>query len=447
MNNASHRGYLDLCTSYMKINSIFIGRRLGIFSQLMHSKINYLYFITFYCVFLLPFFDSLTGAFFKLGIMEEGALGSPSQLGRLVAMFLLIIYIFNSNIDNKVKKNIFYFSFYFILVEVIVAFIHVGLKPFLSGIVFFSKILFCVLVYIYFKSWVKRDLFSYDLFFRVVIIYGAILSLFLLISFLSGFHISNYGSKFATRGLFASGNGIGITIGVSSLLSLYYSHISGKNLYFFLALLMIVSTAIIGTKTAFLFLILSLIYLSIVSIKKFPISSIVISIIIFIFVAPILIEALSLVFENIISKFNNIENKTVLLASSRDVFIRDAFTKLNVDGLSSLKILFGGGAFYAYESFELSSEIQRKFLENDFFELFFCYGIIPALGYLFFLVSIIINGVTKRRYFLSFCLFMIFSHSILAGHVLFNGTSSIMLVFILLLVKSPFHPKYIRLLK
>ncbi|MBA6396544.1 O-antigen polymerase [Colwellia sp. BRX10-4] len=431
----------------IKVSSLFISKRLSIFNQLIQLKMTYLYFVTFYCVFLLPFFDSLTGALFKLGIMSEGALGSPSQLGRLIALFFLIVFIFNSKIENKIKKGIFYFSLYFLLIEIVAAFIHHELKPFLSGVVFFSKILFCILVYIFLSDWVNKDLVTYDFFFRIVIIYGVILSILLLASFLSGFHISNYGSKFATRGLFASGNGIGITIGVSALLSLYYSYISGKNLYFFLGLLMIISTAIIGTKAAFLFLILSTIYLTYVSCKKFPIISIVIAILLIIFVVPALIEILALVFENIISKFNKIEDKTVLLASSRDVFIRDAFDKLNVDGFSSLKVLFGGGAFYAYESFELSSSFQRKFLENDLFELFFCYGLIPAIGYLFFVSHEIVKAVRNKRLFLSFCLLMIFLHSILAGHVIFNGTSSIMLVFVLLLTKSSFHPKHLRLVK
>jgi hypothetical protein len=422
-------------------------KSISLKNKIFNKSYSVQLFVLLFCVFALPIFDVFTGAFFKLNIMAEGALGSPSQLGRLMALAFLIFFIFNSKIENKIKKGIFYFSLYFLLIEIVAAFIHHGLKPFLSGVVFFSKILFCILVYIFLSDWVKKDLVSYDFFFRIVIIYGVILSILLLASFLSGFHISNYGSKFATRGLFASGNGIGITIGVSALLSLYYSHISGKNLYFFFGVLMIISTAVIGTKAALLFLLLASIYLTFVSCKKFPLTSIVIGILLFIFVVPTLIEILALVFENIISKFNKIDNKAVLLASSRDVFIRDAFDKLSVDGFSSLKVIFGGGAFYAYESFELSSTFKRKFLENDLFELFFCYGLIPAMGYLLFFSHEIVKGLRKKRFFLSFCLFMIFLHSILAGHVIFNGTSSIMLVFVLLLTKSSFHPKHLRLVK
>ncbi len=445
MQRTDHAEY-NLTLKDLPQGYLYSPRRLSVLNEFSKLKITYLYFVTFYCVFLLPFFDSLTGAFFKLGVMAEGALGSPSQLGRLIALFLLITYIFNSKIDSNTKKGIFYFSLYFLLIEIVAAFVHHELKPFLSGVVFFSKILFCILVYIFLSDWIKKDLVSYDLFFRIVILYGLILSILLLTSFLSGFHISNYGSKFATRGLFASGNGIGITIGVSALLSLYYSYISGKNLYFVLGFLLLISTAVIGTKTAFLFLILAAGYLVFISCKKFPLSSMIIGVLFVIFIVPTLIEVLALVFENIISKFNKIDNKAVLLASSRDVFIKDAFDKLDIDGFSSLKVIFGGGAFYAYESFELSSTFKRKFLENDLFELFFCYGLIPAFGYLFFVTREIIKGLCKKRFFLIFCLLMIFLHSILAGHVIFNGTSSIMLVFVLLLIKSSFHAKNLRLL-
>ena len=148
---------------------------------------------------------------------------------------------------------------------------------------------------------------------------------------------------------------------------------------------------------------------------------------------------MALVFENIIFKYNKIDDKSVLLASSRDVFIQHAFDKLNLEGFSSFSVLFGGGAYFAYESFLFPIELKRKFLENDLFELFFCYGLTPALAYLFYLGSSIVRGTFSKKYFLSFCLFLVSLHSLLAGHVLFNGTSSIMLVFILLLIKSPFH--------
>lgn len=401
---------------------------------LKHSKQTLL---LSFCIFILPFFDIITGAFFKLGLMGEGALGSPSQIGRLVALVILIFFIFDSKIDNKIKKNTLFFILFFTSVEVFVALIHKELVAFLYGLVFFSKLLFCFLTYNLLKDWVFKSPLHYELLFRLTVIYGALLSLLLLASFLSGFHISNYGSKFATRGLFASGNGIGITIGVASLLSLYYSYKTQKTTYYFLAFFMIVCTAIIGTKTAFLFLLISSSFFIVLSVRKFPIITLIVFSIFIIYILPTLLNLLSMVFENIIYKFNNIEDKTALLASSRDVFIKNAFSKFNLDGFSSLRVIFGGGAYFSYESLLLPIEFKRKLLENDLFELFFCYGLIGSISYIVFLSYNIIQTLFVKLYFLSFCLILISLHSILAGHVLFNGTSSIMLVFILLLIKPP----------
>ncbi|WP_257324838.1 O-antigen polymerase [Pseudoalteromonas rhizosphaerae] len=407
-----------------------------------------LVFVTLFCVLVLPIFDSMTGAFFKLKIMGEGGLATPSQLGRLLILGLLFFFVFSSEkVPTQIKKRILYLTTFFLIAESLVAILHMGLMPYISGIVFFSKILFCILAYVFFKSWVIEELVYYDLFFRLVIAYGVVVAFLLSSAFISGFHISNYGSKFATRGLFVSGNGVGVTIGTCTLLALYYSFITKQKLFYFLGVFMIFSTVIIGTKTALLFALLSSILFFIISLKFFPCSSLILSILIGIYVVPVVIDALSLVFENIINKFNMIEDKTVLLSSSRDVFIYNAFYKVDWNGCFSVRLLFGGGAYFAYEDLTFLSEVKRKTLENDFFELFFSYGVVAAFTYLILGVTTIVNGALKGRYFLTFCFFLVFLHSVLAGHVLFNGTSSIILVFLLLLINARYHPIKIRSLK
>lgn len=407
-----------------------------------------LVFVTLFCVLVLPVFDSMTGAFFKLKIMEEGGLATPSQLGRLLILGLLFFFVFSSEkISNLIKMRILYLTIFFLIAESFVAILHMGLIPYISGIVFFSKIIFCILVYVFFKSWVIEELVYYDLFFRLVIAYGAVVAFLLSSAFISGFHISNYDSKFATRGLFVSGNGVGVTIGTCALLALYYSFITKQKTFYFLGAFMIFSTVIIGTKTALLFALLSFILFFIISFKFFPWLSIILSILIAIYVVPVVMDALSLVFENIINKFNKIENKAVLLSSSRDVFIYNAFNKVDWDSGFSIRLLLGGGAYFAYEDLVFLSDVKRKALENDFFELFFSYGVVAACAYLTLGVATIINGALKGRYFLTLCFLLVFLHSVLAGHVLFNGTSSIILVFLLLLINANYHPIKVRSLK
>ncbi|MFY8298530.1 hypothetical protein AAEU28_07165 [Pseudoalteromonas sp. SS15] len=422
--------------------------RLKLKQLIPHVFTSKLVFVTLFCVLALPIFDSMTGALFKLKIMGEGGLATPSQLGRLFILGLLFFFVFSSEkITKTIKKRILYLTIFFLLSESLVAILHLGLVPYISGIVFFSKVVFCILVYVYFKCWVHESLSYYDLFFRLVIAYGLVVAVLLSSAFISGFHISNYGSKFATRGLFVSGNGVGVTIGTCSLLALYYALKTRRKVFYFMGAFMIFSTVIIGTKTALLFALLSCILFFILSFRFFPWLTVIFSILIGLYIVPVVVDALSLVFENIINKFNKIEDKAVLLSSSRDVFIYNAFAKINWDDIFSLRLLIGGGGYFAYENLELLSDIRRKTLENDLFELFFCYGILAASAYFLFGLMAIFKGLLKGRYFLTACFSLVFLHSILAGHVLFNGTSSIMLVFMFLLLSARYHPSKIRELK
>ena len=149
-----------------------------------------------------------------------------------------------------------------------------------------------------------------------------------------------------------------------------------------------------------------------------------------------IIDILAEVFENIIFKFNRIDDKFHFLASSRDKFIGNAFETMNITKLYAFRIIFGGGAYYSYESFVLGGDIFRKSLENDLFELFFAYGLMLVIPYIASFVYASIKCFKERNYIILTVLTLTFLHSITMGHVLFNGTSVISYVICLALATN-----------
>ncbi|WP_343844219.1 O-antigen ligase family protein [Bowmanella denitrificans] len=386
------------------------------------------------CVLILPLVDNLTGALFKLGVLSEGAIGSPSQLARVSMLLILFFASFQFSQSRVILFKFFALLGFMLLTESVVAFFHVNPKAYIFGVVFLTKVLFFFLLYEFLKAWIQCRDDAYAFIMKSAVLYGVVISITLIAAYISGFHIPNYeGRGAATRGLFVSGNGIGITLGIACLLSLYANYLSNKLSYLCYSILMLFSIVLIGTKAA---LVLSIICFSVLAFlcwRRAPILTLILFLSCIFFFYSHLVSFLSLVFENILSKLNSDYDKVQILASSRDVFIKDAFSVINWNDWKSLRFLFGGGAYYSYLDFWYSQSVIRKTLENDFFELFFCYGILMALLFTVLLIRGMVKGILSGKIFIVMCLFLISMHSLLAGHVLFNGTSSIMLSIVLAL--------------
>ncbi|MGR5503033.1 hypothetical protein ACQKP3_20080 [Vibrio sp. DNB22_10_4] len=275
---------------------------------------------------------------------------------------------------------------------------------------------------------------------RWIVIYGTIVSVLVLLAYISGFHIANYSKGIATRGLFVSGNGLGVVMGSCALVLIHRAKSFGPKTLVHMFLLLF-TTALIGTKGGLIFFLTGLLYLSFKGAARYPIfSAIVACIAAYYLVAPAL-EILGSVFENIIFKFNNIDNKWVLLASSRDQFILDAFQAVTWFDWYSVRFLTGAGAYFGYLDPLANVLTIRKLLENDLFELFFCYGILATVAYVALYFYAIVRAFCYKRFFYIVLFSLIFLHSITAGHVVFNGTSSIMLALVFAAIVSQNRPR------
>jgi hypothetical protein len=407
-------------------------------NNISHSnwyRISYIKLFFLLVVVLLPFFDNLSGALFKLGIIGDGSIGSPSQVGRLVALGL-IAYLITRYSGSNVKRIAFSCFVFIILIEVGAALIHWQFSAFLFGIVFSFKLFFCFFCALFFIDAVASGLLTRSDIEVWLIRYGTIVSLLVLSAYFSGFHIANYSKGIATRGLFISGNGLGVVMGTTTLILIHqlqkFCFIKIVHIFLLLA-----TTALIGTKGSLLFCLISLLYFSFKTFRLAPLLSLVFSSVFAYYLSYPLINIFSSIFQNIIYKFNNIDNKWALLASSRDKFIINAFNDISWDGFNSLRFYFGGGAFFAYKDLSSGADSLRKFIENDIFELFFMYGIFSVFFYLFLYFYVSYQALIHKRYFFFLLMSLCFMHSITVGHVVFNGTSALVLGLTMALSCSP----------
>jgi len=406
--------------------------------KIFHSnwhRISYIKLFFLLVVVLLPFFDNLSGALFKLGLMGDGSVGSPSQLGRLVALGLIAYLLARYSGDN-VKRIALVFALYIVLIEMGTALIHWQFSAFLFGVIFSFKLLFCFFCALFLIDAVTSGILSRKDIEIWLIRYGTIVGFLVLAAYFSGFHIANYSKGIATRGLFISGNGLGVVMGCTTLVLI--NQLQRFNLIKIVHIvLLLATTGLIGTKGSLLFCLISLLYLGLKMFRLAPLMSLSFTALFTYYLLLPILELFSSIYENIIYKFNNIDNKWVLLASSRDKFIINAFNDISWDSFNSMRFVFGGGAFFAYKELDSSVDSLRKFLENDLFELFFMYGAVTVFFYLSLYFYVCYKALIHKRVFFFILVSLCFMHSITVGHVLFNGTSALMLCLTMALACAP----------
>ena len=397
--------------------------------------ISYIDAFLWFNVLILPIFDNASGLLFKLNMIGDGSIGSPSQLGRLIATLCVICLITKYSSKNIQKVAFILFS-YFVLVEVASALIHWQLIAFLYGLVSALKVVYAAFCLLFLVDLVSTNKLTQADLERWMIIYGTVICILVLLAYTSGFHIANYSTGIATRGLFISGNGLGVVMG-SCALVLIHRIDRFKLKQVFHVLLLLSTTALVGTKGGLIFFLCGLLYLGLKMTRQYPVLTTVFLMIIAYFAIIPLLDILGSVFNNIIYKFNNIDDKWLLLASSRDKFIIEAFEQVTWFGAYSFRFLFGMGAYFGYLDPANSVDSIRKLLENDLFELFFSYGVISSFSYccLFFYGTF--YAFVYKKFFHFFLFSLVFLHSIIAGHIIFNGTSSIMLAFIFAAIFCP----------
>lgn len=363
---------------------------------------------------LLPLFDALNGYLVVKGLIAEAGIASPSQIGRLLVSILLV-YILYASKQGIIPVFLFVYLF---IVEVISALYHGSQYGFTYGVVSAYKLGYLILLTIIIKRYSQTPQGMRQLGFYCKINLVIISSL-LYFSTVTGIGNSTYGFGFGTKSFFASGNGLGLYLGIGTLfliaLNQYkISPINQKTLLF-----IIFSIALIGSKTALVLCMVNL--LCMVYLSRFRVVFLIFFILILLLFLPQIMNTLSLVFDVILKRLNNADNFLVYLGSGRVDYVSDAFKVYFKSDPNPFRLIFGMGA---YTSFQNPLTVYKfDTLETDLFDLLFMYGLLSVLCFLS-IISLVLFHLRKYK-ILFLGMILLSLHSIIAGHVLFNGMSSV----------------------
>lgn len=382
--------------------------------------------------YLSPIFDAMTGFLVLHSIMSEGALATPSQLGKFLTVFLLFIQIIKKSDINTIY-SIAIFTAYIILLELIFClYYNTPIYGLLYGFVQLYKVLYLILCFFFLKILlIEKQLLVIDLI-NLIVNSAKIYSIILIGTTFLGINTSTYSSgTFGTKGVFASGNGLSIYLGFSSFIAAFYyfkCNRTKKNLITFL--LIWISGTIVGTKASIAFLCINTIVVLFYSKTKYRILILFFIVLFFTF----LLDRFSIIFEVIIYRFKQADNIFAFLASGRDGYRDNAFKLYDTSGIKAMRIFFGSGAFVSFRT-NLSDMKVFDTLERDLYDVFFMYGLNMLFVYLLFLARYFFYGFLHNKKYFSIGFACVAGYSLLAGHTLFNTMSGLGLVFFPLLIR------------
>jgi hypothetical protein len=375
---------------------------------------NYKNILLFSVFILLPFFDAINGYLVIKGVISAAGVSSPSQLGRLMVSFLLAYLI----IAKKLAVWPIFLFVYLFTVEVFSGLFHLNQYGFTYGVISAYKLGYLILLTMILIHYSKTTegmlqlgkLVKYNL---------IIIATMLYFSTITGVGNSTYAFGFGTKSFFASGNGLGLYLGVGVLFLIGLRECKLVSISYKMLFYLIFSIVLIGTKTALVLCVISLIVMVLRS--KYRMLIVTLFTLLLIFYLPRIIEQFSVMFVVILKRFDVAENIFMFLGSGRIQYVVDAFEVFFKNEPSIFRFFFGMGAFTSFQNPLFVTEFDT--LETDLFDLFFMYGLISVL---FFLSTIGFILFQLRKYKILFLGMLLLSlHSVMAGHVLFNGMSSV----------------------
>lgn len=412
----------------------------------MASKLNYISknkdFI-FYYLLLSPLFDAITGLLIGHNLIEAGFIGAPTQVWRLFALFY---FLFNLNYKKKSSLKIIVYMFFIFFVEFFAFYLYTqDIKAFFFGLNYGFKPIFLFTIFAYTDQKINSgELKIYDII-QCFILSTTIYASVVIFSFVTHTGLPSYvNGGFGTKGYFPSNNALSMLLGIGSLFALWTKNKKTNKYNTLFLLINIVGCMLIGAKT-------SLIFSFIVLVVYFFRSSFKIKIISFITI----IFLLSIFYVQIQTLFNGIfavvlfhaehsqsENKFIeFIASSRDLFIKDALSHFDITKILITRFIWGAGVIVSFKNpFNLSYNYIYKndyfnTLESDPADTFFYYGLIGLIIYILYFLTGIWKSINlnNRKYLIPFIIAYFFSF--FAGHVVFDGMAGLVLPILYLSLK------------
>lgn len=390
----------------------------------MKTKVKLKYLVFIYSLFLIsPIADAITGYLLHTNFVTEGGLYSPSQFLRFI-LFLYSLLLLNK---KQIQVTCFIYLYLFCL-DLLSITRHGQFSGIIWGQLFILKIisLFTFFFALY-NLWAKYKQAIIKLFIQSAILYGTIL----IITAALGIGVSTYAANtFGFKGIFASGNAMGLYLGCTLCLITYikfkYPIILSRNIFFY-EIILFIGTLLIATKTSFIFIIIFLIIKFLkLELKNKLIAIFALGTVLFLWL-PSLLNNLSIIYEVVLFRFNRTDLLSFIF-SARDGFVRDAFDEFYKTDYY-IRFFTGGGGVLSFQ--QPADILLYDTLETDLFDLFFMYGIFVVLSYINIIIFLLYKSFKNKILFIISLAVSI--HSIMSGHIIFNAMSGSILIVLMLL--------------
>ena len=403
--------------------------------------------VIFFLLFGLLPIDMLNG--FLLKEVELIPVISVSQLYKIILLMFLFIRV------STIERIIFLSIFSLLLVPSC----YQAFKTFNINLIFIdtvkiTKYLASILAFFYFrrifvyKRSLLNSIYKWMFFSFIIIVLNIFLRLFGL-----GFpmYVLN-GLEIGSKGFFYAGNEISATLLiVSSFLMYWFKLYNKKILFLIIGFITILTSLYLTSKTAILGSLLTLLYIQILNpaSNKISAKSIFFYVIFFLFIIPtgtyFIINYLdsSDLMTRITYFWDRLDIYTFIF-SSRNIYLFDFF-EIYKKEYNIIEMIFGVGQ----SSFESLNNDQ--IIELDFFDIYFAYGLIGTILFVFYILYILINAKLKTMS----GNFFIFSHysiyisvllitlSFFSGHIFNSGMAAVFIgcVFALMYYNSNYENK------
>lgn len=361
-----------------------------------------------------PIVDALTGSLVLTGIMPPGSLFTPSQVFRLG----FILVFLSSFATSRRRAWLYVISVIaLLLLESAHGLTFRSLSGLLSAYSTPAKILFaCLLFDALLIARVETDRLL-----RVFVLSAIMYAVPILVGIVFSVGFDTYATGFGSKGLFASGNALSVTLGAGFALAITLDQRISTAQSLISVLVLALATFSIGTRGAYAFVLVVLL-LAVVGgwrrVALFP------AIVGSGFVAFRNLDSVvaSRVFRVITTRFSNASFITFLF-SGRDQKLITGLEAL-VDRRSLLiPVLFGSGS---YMSFRTTPASEFQLIEQDWADAFFFYGALGLVFYVAFLgyaTGVAVKGAKNGYWAGAAVIILVVVHSLLAGHVVFNMMS------------------------
>ena len=397
------------------------------------QKYSYFDYIIIFFTLMYVAVDSINGFIIRSGVN----LLSLSQIYKSFIFFFMIVSIMSES-----KKYFLYLSSLFSIFLLLIIYHSLNyskLTDFVNDVIFFNKIVFVLVSFLYFKTLLSKNINRIDfIFLLLTIVFISIVCVNIILGIVGIGFESDYGDELGSVGFFYAGNEVSALMIVLAAPLFFLLWEKSIFYYLILAAFLLFIALFKATKVAIFGTILIIIctpllheknrILKLTKLKfKYVIASIVV-LPIFGYIVYMIIDQIG-----ILNRWKYFYNKAGILYAvfSGRIDVAPIALGAFLNDYSFLQMLFGKGTVGYKENIARYTG-ESQIIEVDFLDILLSYGGIGTFCiYTFWISFLIFSGkrfIDKRYYYAPIVFFtnlLLLAASFASGHVLWSGMASL----------------------